>query len=51
MDFLTAVGDGITQVTAVLDLFTQAPVVYFVALAFVSGAVGVSRKLIPMKRK
>lgn len=51
MDFLTAVSDGITQVTAVLAFFTKEPVVYFTALAFVSGAVGISRKLVPMRRR
>jgi hypothetical protein len=49
--FITAISQGVTTVTDVLALFTKEPTVYFTALAFVSAALGVSRKLIPMKKR
>lgn len=51
MTFLNAVTQGVTTVTDVLALFTKEPTIYFTALAFVAAALGVSRKLIPMRRR
>lgn len=51
MTFVSAIGEAITQIGSVLSLFTKEPTVYFTALAFASGAIGVSRKLIPMRRR
>lgn len=39
----TAIGDGI-------EIFTTAPLSYFVALGFAGAAVGIARKLVPSKR-
>ena len=41
---LDVVGDG-------LDLFTQAPAIYFVALALLGAGAGVAKKFVPMKRR
>lgn len=51
MTFLQAITEAISTVTDVLSLFTKEPTVYFTALAFASAAIGVSRKLIPMRRR
>lgn len=51
MTFSDAIATGILQITNVLAFFTKEPVVYFTALAFVSACVGVSRKLVPLKRR
>jgi hypothetical protein len=51
MTFLQAVTQGITNVGDVMALFIKEPTIYFTAIAFVSAAVGVSRKLIPMKKR
>jgi hypothetical protein len=47
MTFVQAITEGISTVTDVLSLFTKEPTIYFTAIAFVSAALGVSRKLIP----
>lgn len=50
--FLTNVGYIITEkIPAVLGLFLQEPTIYFTGLAFVAAALGVSRKLIPMRKR
>lgn len=51
LTFISAVGEGFSQIGNALELFVKPPTVYFTALAFASGALGVARKLIPMKKK
>lgn len=48
---VSAISQGISTIGDTMELFMKAPGVYFVALALVSAAAGVSRKFIPMKRK
>jgi hypothetical protein len=50
--FLTNVGYIVSeQMPAALGLFMKEPTIYFTAIAFVAAAIGVSRKLIPMKKR
>lgn len=51
VDFIAAVGQAITTVGDVLELFIKPPTVYFTALAFAGAAAGVARKFVPMKKR
>lgn len=46
----TYLADTMSVVTQVLAFFTQTPIVYFVMLALIGGAVGIVKRLIPTKR-
>lgn len=47
---VTTLTDVLSVITEILDVFLQSPVVYFVMLALIGGAVGIVKRLIPTKR-
>jgi hypothetical protein len=47
-DYIVYSGEKLVDV---LGLFTQEPVSYFTALAFLGACIAVARKVVPMKRK
>jgi hypothetical protein len=50
-EFSLKIGEAIQACKDVLPLFVKEPTIYFTAIAFVGAALGVSRKLIPMKKR
>lgn len=48
--FITLVTGVFPAITKGIELFTTAPLSYFVALGFAAAGVGVAKKLVPTKR-
>lgn len=49
--FAAALSQVVSTVTEALKFFTMEPTVYFTAAAFLGVAIGVGRKLIPMRKR
>lgn len=51
MDMVKVVTDVLGWVGKSLEIFTEAPMIYFVGVALVGSVFGISKKVIPMRRK
>jgi hypothetical protein len=51
MGMPAVVTDVLAWVGKALEVFAEPPVVYFVGVALVSAVFGISKKVIPMRRK
>jgi len=46
-----ALGEALDVVKDSMEMFTQAPAIYFVALALIGAGAGVAKRFVPMKRR